>query len=274
MTATDEILAPLKALIAEGRLYPSIVLHGADPETRRETALTLARTILCAGEAGTPPCGACANCRRVDLDPEVGFHPDFHPLERDLTTATSAAAVRRWVAEAQLAPFEARAKVFVMLEAETLGADAADVLLKVLEEPPGKAARHFLLLAPSDRELAPTIRSRSMSFYLGAQADSQADAEAVESLDGLFADRGADVSPRLAAEVLKLDDWKDPRNARGWERAARVLVEVARRRQQPWLLDLAADLLQAPRWRIRGVPAQRIVEGSVAQRAPSNGKRR
>lgn len=269
MTAANEILAPLQAQIAEGRLYPSIVLHGADVETRREAALALARTILCTGEAGTRPCGVCANCRRVDLDPEVAFHPDFHPLARDLPTATSAAAVRRWVAEAQLAPFEAGAKVFVMLEAETLGDDAADVLLKVLEEPPGEAARHFLLLAPSDRELAPTIRSRSMSFYLGVADVGAEDAESLERLDRLFDSRDGNLPALLAAEILGLDDWKDPRAAQGWTRAARTLAEIGSRRGEPWLLDLAADLLQAPRWRIRGVPAHRIVEGCVAARAPS-----
>lgn len=262
-------MEPLHARLADGNLYPSIVLHGADAETRRAAALDLGRAILCTAAVDGRPCGDCANCRRVDFDPDTGFHPDFHPLARDLPTATSAAAVRRWVAEAQLAPFEAGAKVFVMLEAETLGDDAADVLLKVLEEPPGKAARHFLLLAPSDRELAPTIRSRSMSFYLGVADVEAEDAELVESLDRLFDSRDANLPTRLAAEILGLDDWKDPRAAQGWARAARTLAKIGTRRGEPWLLDLAADLLQAPRWRIRGVPAHRIVEGHVAARAPS-----
>lgn len=268
-----QTLKPLHARIAGGNLYPSIVLHGADAEARRAASLDLARAILCTADPSVRPCGECANCRRVDLDPEVAFHPDFHPLERDLSTATSAAAVRRWVAEAQLAPFEARAKVFVMLEAETLGEDAADVLLKVLEEPPGQAGRHFLLLTPSDRELAPTIRSRSMSFYLGGPEGAEAEAKVVERLDRAFDGRA--VEPlRLAAELLALDDWKDPRATQGWERAALALAEIGGRRAEPWLLDLASDLLQAPRWRIRGVPAHRIVEGSVAHRVPSSPEKR
>lgn len=258
-------LAPLTGLIEEGRLYPAIVLHGATDEDRRDAGLYLARTILCLQRNRRGPCGECRNCRRVTLEEDQGFHPDFHPLARDRPTATSAAAVRAWVGEAQLAAFEAGAKVFVMLEAETLGDDAADVLLKVLEEPPGEA-RHFLLLAPSDRELPPTVRSRSMSFYLGESADQADDERVVEGLTAALAGGGPGLAPRLAAAILSLDEWKDPRAATGWERAARALIAIGESRSEPWLLDLAADLMQAPRWRIRGVPAHRIVEGSVAER--------
>ncbi len=262
------VLAPLTGLIGEGRLYPAIVLHGATAEERRCAGLHLARTILCLQRHEQGPCGDCRNCRRVSLDEDEGFHPDFHPLARDRPTATSAAAVRSWVEEAQMAAFEAGPKVFVMLEAETLGDDAGDVLLKVLEEPPGEA-RHFLLLAPSDRELPPTIRSRCMSFYLGESADLGDDDEARASLRAALTAQGPGLAPRLATAILSLDEWKDPRAAAGWERAARVLVDLGSSRSEPWLLDLAADLLQAPRWRIRGVPAYRIVEGSVANRVLS-----
>ena len=261
----ESALAPLTGLIEEGRLYPAIVLHGATAEARQDAGLYLARTILCLKRSRRGPCGGCRNCARVTLEKDQGFHPDFHPLARDRPTATSAAAVRAWVEEAQLAAFEAGAKVFVMLEAQTLGDDAADVLLKVLEEPPGEA-RHFLLLAPSDRELPPTIRSRSMSFYLGQSVDQADDERALEELTAALAAEGPSLAPRLAAAILSLDEWKDPRAAVGWERAARALVEIGAARSEPWLLDLAADLMQAPRWRIRGVPAHRIVEGSVAER--------
>lgn len=261
------ILTPLSSLIAEGRLYPSVVLHGADLDARTEAALHLGRAILCRAAVEQRPCGQCANCRRIALE-EDRFHPDFHLLRRDRPTVTSAAAVRGWVAEAQLAPFEGRAKVFAMVEAETLGADAADVLLKVLEEPPGRAARHFLLLTANDRELPATIRSRSMSFYLGAAVEDAGAGQVVAALDSVLDGPGRELGPRLAEAILAIDEWKDPRSARGWERAARALIELGGRREQSWLLDLAVDLMQAPQLRIRGIPAARIVEGSVAAWIP------
>ena len=70
--------------------------------------------------------------------------------------------------EAQLSPFEARGQVFVVANAESLIGGAADTLLKAMEEPYETAPRNFLLLAPSQFDLLPTLRSRSLSLYLGA----------------------------------------------------------------------------------------------------------
>ena len=81
---------------------------------------------------------------------------------------TSVEATKRFVETAQMTPFEARGQVFVIASAESLSAGAADALLKNLEEPHEGSPRHFLLLAPSQFDLSPTLRSRSLSIFLGA----------------------------------------------------------------------------------------------------------
>ncbi len=157
-----------------GRLYPSVILHGRDAAARQAAAVALARTLLCEAPSPTErPCGVCRHCRRIVWPGDTAsshpalFHPDYQVLERDLKTATSVEATRELLRTAQVSPFEARGQVFVIASAETLSGEAANALLKNLEEPHISAPRHFLLLATSTLDLLPTLRSRSLAVFLG-----------------------------------------------------------------------------------------------------------
>jgi hypothetical protein len=83
-------LAAAVGLAREGRLYPSLILHGATLDERIAAAQQLARTLLCTAELAQRPCGVCRHCRRIDFAPAAEvFHPDVALLRRDLKTATS-----------------------------------------------------------------------------------------------------------------------------------------------------------------------------------------
>jgi hypothetical protein len=261
------------SMAREGRLYPAVILHGSDDDRRRSAALELGRTLLCESSAGSRPCGDCRHCRRITTAADGDrFHPDFHLLERDQKTVTSIEATRQFLQAAQMAPYEARGQVFVIASAESLGPEAADTLLKILEEPPPRTPRNFLLLTPSSRELTSTLRSRSMSLFLGggSAADPQRvgelAAEVSHSVDG-FLKSGATVHLLAAAAALeRAGDWRDLRASAPWALAAAAVVEVNRNGEIPVearraLLDLAADLLQARGQRVRGITPQRILEG-------------
>src|SRR4029077_18384831 len=73
---------------------------------------------------------------------------------------------------------------FVIANAETLSPEAANALQKALEEPHVTSPRNFFLLAPSARDLLPTLRSRSLAVYLGPAAP--VDAAVVEPLARRF----------------------------------------------------------------------------------------
>ncbi|HEX4960122.1 MAG TPA: hypothetical protein VF173_04740, partial [Thermoanaerobaculia bacterium] len=154
----------------QGRLYPAVILDGGDAEARRQAAVKLARTLLCEAPPEARPCGVCRHCRRIVWpgEEETAFHPDFQVLERDLKASTSVDATRELLKTAQVSPFEARGQVFVIASAESLTGEAANALLKNLEEPHVSSPRHFLLLAPSRLDLLPTLRSRSLAVFLGA----------------------------------------------------------------------------------------------------------
>lgn len=263
-----------------GRLYPSVILHGRDAVARQQAAVELARTLLCDAAAVDRPCGLCRHCRRIvwpGEEKESAFHPDFQVLERDLKTSTSVEATRDLLRTAQVSPFEARGQVFVIASAETLSGEAANALLKNLEEPHVSAPRHFLLLAPSTLDLLPTLRSRSLAVFLGPA--EPVDAAAVEPLArsfaaaaGSWARTGAAIYLLTAADALSAaGGWEDPRAARPWATAAAAVLrslELDPETTQPARrarLALAEALLGGPALRLRAVPAERILEGLVAR---------
>jgi hypothetical protein len=266
-------LEAAREIARQGRLYPSVILHGRNAETRQQAALTLARTLLCEASPEERPCGRCRHCRRLVWPGEEAFHPDFQVLERDLKTSTSVEATREMLRTAQVSPFEARGQVFVVAAAETLSGEAANALLKNLEEPHVSAPRHFLLLAPSRLDLLPTLRSRSLSVFLG-QAES-AEASAVEPVArafsaavSAFASSGSAIYLLAAAEALcRAGGWEDPRASRPWAVAAAAVLQSldSAGEKRRALLALAEELLDAPLLRLRGIAAERILEGLVAR---------
>ncbi|HEX5759742.1 MAG TPA: hypothetical protein VF121_11150, partial [Thermoanaerobaculia bacterium] len=207
---------PVLAAARNGRLYPAVILHGGEAAARRAGAIELARALLCAAAPAARPCGECRHCRRIDWPgADAPFHPDVQVLARDLKTSTSVDATKELLRTAQVTPFEARGQVFVVASAESLSGEAANALLKVLEEPPASAPRHFLLLAPSRLDLLPTLRSRSLSVFLnGAEsADEAAVARAARGFGAAVAAFAASRAPvyLLAAADALLGD------AKSWE---------------------------------------------------------
>lgn len=265
-------------LARQGQLYPALILHGSGQAGRQNLAIELARTLLCEREPEARACGECTHCRRI-VWPDAGdtFHPDFAVLQRDLRTVTSVAATKAFLRGAQVSPFEARGQVFVIASAETLSGEAANSLLKTLEEPPSSAPRHFLLLAPSQLDLLATLRSRSLSLFLGASPRPRSEAIAalaVEFGEAIAAYRTSGNKAELLAAggVLKqVGGWKDPRGRESWEAAAAVVVEASRNvadggSESRALLALAADLLGAPAMRLRGIQPDRIIDGLLSAR--------
>ena len=129
----------LQAALAEGAAH-AYLLHGPPGTGKRRAALAFAGAVL--GDA-----------KRV----EHGTHPDLYLLE-PLGEMIRIDEIRALRHDLHMRPFEASRRVYVILSAHLLNEDAADALLKDLEEPPPYAL--ILLVADELGPLSATIRSR------------------------------------------------------------------------------------------------------------------
>jgi DNA polymerase III subunit delta' len=144
--------AVLLPALAPGPVEPShaYLFHGPPGAGKRTVARAFAAALLTDG-ARAPDTVAARVAR--------GTHPD-------LAWAAPSGAGEMLVADIEgpvvaavaHTPFESRRRVFVLEDAHTMNDQAANRLLKTLEEPPPFA--HLILLAPSARDVLPTIASR------------------------------------------------------------------------------------------------------------------
>ena len=130
-------------------------------------ALNLAQALNC--EAGERPCGECASCQRIGsakhVDVQIiGLNQNGDSGSEKPRVEIGIDRIREMQHSASLPPFEGKCKVFVIDGAERLSIEAANCLLKTLEEPVGKVL--FILLAADDRLLPPTVISRCQRMEL------------------------------------------------------------------------------------------------------------
>lgn len=90
---------------------------------------------------------------------EAFNHPDLHVLMPEGSSGMhSVASLREMIKHVSLAPFEAKAKVFIIHDAERMLATSSNTLLKTLEEP--ALDSYMILLSSQEADLLPTIVSR------------------------------------------------------------------------------------------------------------------
>jgi DNA polymerase-3 subunit delta' len=142
----------------------ALMLDGPRGLGKRALALNLARGLLCEtpGADGIA-CGTCASCHYV----AAGQHPDLQLIEPFVIDEDGEAKVqdpilidriRALIDWVQLTSHRGRAKVAVIVPAESMNAAAANALLKTLEEPP--PSTYLILVAHQPGRVPATLRSR------------------------------------------------------------------------------------------------------------------
>src|SRR6202044_196349 len=191
-----ETVHRLRDMLARQRFPHAVILSGPRGSGKDPLAMMLAQALNCLAPIetnGLPDfCGQCANCLRIaqaaDLDARfaeavetreglregdkkdtrlfVQTHPDVLIIPPDPPQMMiKVDQVRRVIETIYYRPSEARERVYIFTDSAFMK-EAANSLLKVLEEPPEFAT--IFLLSENSGELLPTIRSRSMVFHLGS----------------------------------------------------------------------------------------------------------
>jgi DNA polymerase-3 subunit delta' len=139
----DTAVDLLRRSLDEGRLAHAYMIAGQRHLGKMTLALDLAMAVNCT--APERPCGECTQCDRISR----GLHTDVKVVEIDIDTGVTIKIdqVLEMQREISLAPFEGASRVVIFDESERLTEDAANTLLKTLEEPPDRV---LMLLLASD----------------------------------------------------------------------------------------------------------------------------
>ena len=149
------------AQMIEGNLPQSFLITGADGIGKHVFARELAKTLICEHPTKEGSCGVCTCCKYF----EAGTHPDFKLIEADEGRKNIRIADLRSSisSDIMINPQIAARKVY-LINAQQLGNDSQNLLLKSLEEPPKGVA--FILICSDSSRIIPTIMSRITELKL------------------------------------------------------------------------------------------------------------
>jgi len=166
-----KVLRYLTQGLHQKRLSPSLLFVGPDSIGKRTVAMELCKTMACntpletGSDENFKACTTCVSCQKI----EHNSHPDFLLISKELQAqlvkgkpeaqnTVKIESIRHINKFLNFKPLEIQNRLVVIDQAHTLTIEAANALLKTLEEPPPTA--QLILLCTDERLLPSTIRSR------------------------------------------------------------------------------------------------------------------
>lgn len=165
----------------------ALMLYGKEGVGKVLLTDHLVSGILCRQLQNAYPCGTCQSCRWL----ASGFHPDFYEIQGEGEIKVD--EIRKIQQFARLTP-ETGKKVVAIKHADRMNLNAANSLLKVLEEPPSDL--YFILESSGTEKLPITVRSRCQSYFVKPPSMD----DALKYLHHLIDQKGENVSE----DVLRL----------------------------------------------------------------------
>jgi DNA polymerase III delta' subunit len=279
LTAQKQAHGILQKAVESGRLAHAYILAGPQGSGRLTSAMHMAKIQMCGAVPGEF-CGECSQCRQID----AFSHPDVRltiPMlkgtdEKDILAILSARAadgvtpvrvegntyisieqVRTLQRRLSMRSFEGSGYVEIILDAHLMRKEAANALLKTLEEPPARTL--IILITESPSALLPTVRSRAHMVRFGRLSAATV-SNILISRTGIPAFEAARIAVRSdgcpgKALLLQRDGVRGDAEARrlfeviaGGEEPVHSVIglsdQLAREHGREGLLQICSDLLE------------------------------
>lgn len=160
LAGQQKVKTVLGRSLGSGRMPHAYLFRGPDGVGKKLTALLTAARLNCLAPEGGNGCGLCSSCSRL----RSGNHPDVVVIAPE-NGSIGIDRVRELCRSLSYPPYESAIRVVVIEDVHTMTTEAANSLLKTLEEPPENNL--LILTAETSRALLPTIVSRcqAVTFY-------------------------------------------------------------------------------------------------------------
>jgi DNA polymerase-3 subunit delta' len=211
----DDVVERFRRVLAANRLASSFLFVGPAGVGKRLFAEKLAQALLCSQVPAErlEPCGTCPSCVQV----AALTHPDLYIIEKPadrssiplaLLVGDDAHRMREGLChDLAMKPFMGGRKVAIIDDADALGEESANCLLKTLEEPPARSV--LILIGTSADKQLPTIRSRCQTVRFGG-LPTKTVAQLIEAsgliTDPQQAERAAEFAGGSIERALELAD--------------------------------------------------------------------
>jgi DNA polymerase-3 subunit gamma/tau len=176
----DNLVRALRQAVAEERVGHAYLFSGPRGTGKTTTARVLAKALNCMNATEGEPCGTCASCTAI------AEGTSFDVIELDAASNRGVDDIRQLRENAGLGT-PGRFKVYILDEVHMLTTDAANALLKTLEEPPEHVV--FVLATTDPQKVPATVRSRTQHYDVHLLNG----AELAALVDNVAAEAGLDV---------------------------------------------------------------------------------
>ena len=230
MAGQDEAVAQV-ALAVKKRdegVFHSWLITGPPGSGRSNLALAFAAALQCPDQG----CGTCHSCTLA----KAGTHPDITVLSTDKVQIT-VAEIRELVKSAAFGSAMGKFKILIIEDADRMQATASNILLKTLEEPPANTI--WILCAPSEVDMLPTIRSRVRRVGLKVPS--------VDDVAKLLIERDG-IAPKLARQAAA-----EAQSHVGMARRLAISPEARARRRETLvaaikIVDVTDAVIASDKW--------------------------
>lgn len=153
LIGNERIKKLLQRAVAEHRIGQSLLMMGPRGVGKYQFAVALAQALNCEHPTNGDACGDCVPCRKIASNE----HADVQTFTNE-GQFIKVGKMRDMSRDAQFRPYEGRHRVCIIDEADRMNANAANSILKTLEEPPESTL--IVLVTANPYRLPDTIRSR------------------------------------------------------------------------------------------------------------------